>query len=97
MGVLMSSETSVGEFLAVCFIVAALHNPLWTAEEDATQILDAANVNATKVGGFSWLGCGLLASGWHTEFKGTNDDGKKVEGVVCEGLFSQSYIRYEHN
>lgn len=98
------SDSSGGDILLYAAFWAALHNPLWTMDQDdAREVLENSalteNLEITKVGGYSWLGCGLLSSGFFTEFEGTKTtkDGykKKVEGVVCSGILSDSYLRFK--
>jgi hypothetical protein len=103
--IMSSSDNDGGKALVYLFIVAALHNPLWTAEEDAQQVLEnsqtSKHINITEVGGYSWMGCGLTVAGWQTKFEGyekkeDGSNGRYIAGSVCEGLFADSYLRFEH-
>ncbi|MCI5061060.1 MAG: hypothetical protein MRY79_08325 [Alphaproteobacteria bacterium] len=75
--------------LFACFVGAAASGLLSDEglDSSAAKVLKDVGVTPSEVGGYSWTGCGQF-NFFSTKFKGVNDQGRDVSGVVCETLFT---------
>lgn len=65
-----------------------------TAPAQSREVLLDAGYTDVEVGGYDWFGCSEDDT-LRTKFKATGPSGRKVEGVVCAGLFFKgATIRY---
>lgn len=64
-------------------------------KEGARKILEDNNYTNIQTTGYSFFGCNK-EDFFKTGFKATTPNGKSVEGTVCKGLFSGSYIRLDY-
>lgn len=65
-----------------------------TDADNARRTLDAAGFSDIKIGGYAWLACSK-GDQLHTSFTAVGPTGKAVSGVVCEGAFKGSTIRFD--
>jgi len=57
-----------------------------TAPNQTREVLLDAGYTNVEIGGYDWFGCSEDDT-LRTKFKATGPTGRKVEGVVCAGLF----------
>lgn len=74
---------------AIFILLTSCSNPT-----EATRVLESAGFTNIAIDGYSFFGCSE-DDFYHTKFTATNSNGKRVEGVVCSGLFfKNSTIRF---
>lgn len=70
-----------------------------TRADHAREVLEAQGFKNVKVTGYRFFGCSTGkddSEPMHTGFEATGPTGKKVSGVVCEGvLFKNATVRYD--
>ncbi len=77
------------------FSYTVIKNGGFTDEEGARKTLTDNNFTPTKVGGYSWVGCGDRSDIIVTKFEATNLKGDRVSGVVCKNVLGKSGYRLD--
>ncbi|MFE9084871.1 hypothetical protein ACQKKG_08300 [Brevundimonas sp. NPDC003935] len=67
-------------------VAAALALSACTAPTQSREVLLDAGYSNIEIGGYDWFGCSE-DDALRTKFKATGPTGRKVEGVVCAGMF----------
>lgn len=66
-----------------------------TRPDSATRVLQDAGYSDIKITGYRWFACGEDDT-MHTGFEAKGPTGRRVTGIVCEGLlFKASTIRLD--
>ena len=73
-------------------IVAALSG--CSSHSEANRALDAAGYTDIDITGYRFFGCDEKDA-WHTGFEATGQNGRRISGVVCSGLFKGATIRVD--
>lgn len=96
----MSRASTLGAYalvgagiLGIIGITAGFNEVVRTDIDGASNTIENAGLTPVEVGGFSYFSCSE-DDFWQTKFTATNQNGKEVSGVVCEGIFKGSTIRY---
>lgn len=69
-----------------------------TKPEKTRTLLEAQGLSDVKITGYRFFGCDSgkgSDDNWHTGFEATGPTGKRVTGVVCEGLLKGATVRYD--
>ena len=74
--------------LGACLMAAC------TDSDKATRALEGAGYQRIEITGYSVFGCSEDDT-FHTAFSAVSASGKRVEGVVCSGVFKGATIRTE--
>ena len=72
--------------VAAAALALALALSAGTAPNQSREVLLDAGYSNIEVGGYDWFGCSE-DDALRTKFKATGPTGRKVEGVVCAGMF----------
>lgn len=64
-----------------------------TAPDRARETLDNSGYTNIEIGGWAAFGCGESDT-YKNHFTATNPNGKRVEGVVCCGLYKGCTVRF---
>lgn len=77
-------------------IIIALLLTLTACEnkENAESVLEKTGYTDVQVDGVDFLGCGE-GDIFRTKFTATTEQGKKVTGVICSGIWKKATIRYD--